>query len=493
MPRLVDSPTPLALGNHVSPANRLRSRAPIHALALLIVAGGACSNAGGAPANGATASDSARHAFVAVDTTRRFQRIVGWEAVAQAAQELPEYPRFRDTLMALAADELGLNRIRLEVRSGMESRRDYEAERATNPDVAKVWACVRYATENDNTDPLVIDTGGFKFSGMSRAVEHVVLPLKRRLEARGERLYVNVTYVAFVSKLCPGYSYHHDDNSEEYAEFALATFQFLRDRYGLVPDAWELVLEPDPKIWSGERLGHALVATKRRLNANGFFPDFIGPSTVHADMALPMLEQMLRVPGARQALSELSYHRYGALGTRPGELRAIGQRAAQLGLRTSMLEHIGSDYQNLHADLELANVSAWSQYTLAYTGGDNGGHYYRVELDDGDPRVEIGRRSIFLAQYFRHIRRDAVRVGVTSENASVHPLAFVNADGSRVVVLKADGPASVSIGGLPAGRYAVSATLERGPRPPSDEVRVTLGQFVNLRIAGRGVLTIAGR
>jgi hypothetical protein len=140
----------------------------------------------------------------------------------------------------------------------------------------------------------------------------------------------------------------------------------------------------------------------------------------------------------------------------------------------------------------MANVSAWSQYTLAYTGGDNGGHYFRIELDGGAPLVEIGRRTTFLAQYFRHVRRGAVRVGARSANSSVHPLGFVNADGTRVVVVKADGPASISVAGLTPGRYAITAALERGPRPMAEEVDVGEGQFLNVRVAGRGVATIAG-
>jgi hypothetical protein len=476
----------------VSPATRHLIPASAILLAL-IASASACAIAETSPAFRATATDSALHPLVTLDTTERHQTINGWEAVAQAGHELPEYPRFRDTLMALAANEVGIDRVRLEVRSGMENPRDYEAERGRNPDVAKQWACTRYATENDNADPFVIDTAGFKFGGMAPAVERVVLPLARRLEARGERLHLNVTYVAFVSNMCPGYTYHHDKDAEEYAEFALAVFQHLRDRYGLVPDSWELVLEPDPSIWTGEKLGRALVATSRRLRANGFSPEFVGPSTVKADMALPLLDAMLAVPGARQALTEISYHRYGLLAPRAPVLRAIGERGTALGLRTSMLEHIGSGYENLHADLELANVSAWSQYTLAYTGGDNGGHYFRIELGGGTPVVETGRRTMFLAQYFRHVRRGAVRVGAASANSSVHPLGFLNANGSRVVVVKADGPASISVAGLAPGRYEVTAALERGPRPPAEEVDVAPGQYLNARIAHRGVLTVVGR
>ena len=47
----------------------------------------------------------------------------GWEVTAQAGHESPAYPLYRDTLLALAANDLGVNRLRLEVRSGVENTR----------------------------------------------------------------------------------------------------------------------------------------------------------------------------------------------------------------------------------------------------------------------------------------------------------------------------------------------------------------------------------
>ena len=47
-------------------------------------------------------------------------------------------------------------------------------------------------------------------------------------------------------------------------------------------------------------------------------------------------------------------------------MQAIASRAVQYGIDTSMLEHIGSGYQDLHKDLTLGRNSAWQQYTLAF-------------------------------------------------------------------------------------------------------------------------------
>ena len=41
-----------------------------------------------------------------------------------------------------------------------------------------------------------------------------------------------------------------------------------------------------------------------------------------------------------------------------------------------MLEHIESDYHDLHEDLRLGQNSSWQQFTLAYCVSDNGAQYY---------------------------------------------------------------------------------------------------------------------
>src|SRR5262245_4650891 len=179
-----------------------------------------------------------------LDAARRGQVMSGWEAVAQAGQELPEFPAFERQLFDLAVNDLGINRVRLEVRSGIEQRRDTWREHLSGALDAKAWRAIRYATVNDNHDPFTIDWSGFQFGGVDDRVRRVVLPMKDRLAARGEALFVNATYVAFTRQIGTGFGYAHE-NPEEYAEFVLATYLHLQQTFGWVPDAWNVILEPD--------------------------------------------------------------------------------------------------------------------------------------------------------------------------------------------------------------------------------------------------------
>jgi hypothetical protein len=426
--------------------------------------------------------------IVSLDASTRYQTISGWEATAQAGQSIPAFSQVSNALYDMAVNDLGITRVRLEVYSGAENDRDYWSETEKIGANNQLWVCTRYSTINDNSDPFVINSSGFHFAQLEDPINKVVKPIKQRVEARGDRFHLNVTYVAFVDNLCSGRTYIHNQNPEEYAEFVLATYQHLRTRHNLTPDSWELVLEPSTNRWSGTSLGQAAVAAANRLRANGFTPRFVAPSFANLSNTFPFFDQMVGVNGFTQAASELSYHRYGGASTT--QLQGVASRAGQLGISTSMLEHIGSDYNNLHTDLTVANVSSWQQFALAYNEPDDGSKYIRIDdSNPSQPRVVLTSRARFLRQYFRYIRPGAVRIRTTSADGAFNPVAFINANNGYVVVIKASRGGPVSLQGLPAGTYGVSYALsdrsESGP-----DVQIGTGRTLNASIPAQGVLTV---
>lgn len=431
--------------------------------------------------------------MVTLDAGTAYQTITGWEATAESGEsDAPSFPLYRDTLFAQAAD-LGINRFRLQIQSGVENSRDYYSESQEGRIDGATWRCVRYATVNDNADPSTINWSGFHFTKIDEIVEKVVLPYRARLQASGRKLFINLNYVAFATQ-CPNTPYIHHA-PEEYAEFILATSIHLRDKYNLVPDAWEVILEPDNTsvYWPGRAIGEAIVATARRLESAGFQPRFIGPSTTRAGNAIGYLNGMLSVPGAQKYLAEFSYHRYD--NPSPSVIQAIGDRGAQAGIATAMLEHIGSGYEDLHEDLKLARNTAWQQFTLAYpASADRGATYFPVQGgSSAAPTVEPGSRTKFLRQYFRFIRPGARRIGAQSDNAAVDPLAFINPDGNYVIVVKTTGQQTFDIAGLPAGVYGVSYTTSSQAGVDAPEVNLAAGARLRTRIPDRGVITIFRR
>jgi hypothetical protein len=418
------------------------------------------------------------------------QTMRGWEATAQAGQEecnQVAFAAYRDPVYDRLINELGINRLRVELRSGAENPVDYFADMLAGRIPRTEWRQNRYLSINDNGDPASVNAAGFHFSELDHTIINVVEPLRARLAARSEQLYVNLNILdGFNNVLLK-------DSPAEYAEFVLAAFQHIQSQYGWTPDAVELVLEPDNNQWTGTKMGHALVATGDRLAAAGYRPDFIAPSTANMANAITWFDALVAVPGAAQYLTDLAYHRYGGVST--GNLQTLQARAQAYGLRTSMLEHIGSGYQDLHQDLTLGRNSAWQQFILAWCGTqDNGGFHYPIDISTPTaPQILLGSRTRYLQQYFRDVRFGAVRHEATSTTSTFEPLAFRNPTGRWVVVVKANTGGSFSVAGLPAGTYHLTYTTASALRTALPDATISTGQPVIASIPATGVLTIAAQ
>ena len=109
--------------------------------------------------------------LIAVDSAVTYQTMRGWEVTDYIADPCdPAFPALRDMPIPLAVDDIGINRVRLEVRSGVENSYDYYADWAASgcpeppdPDYT-TWRQNRYATVDDNGDANTIHRGGVNFT-----------------------------------------------------------------------------------------------------------------------------------------------------------------------------------------------------------------------------------------------------------------------------------------------------------------------------------------
>lgn len=430
---------------------------------------------------------------ITVDPGTTYQTISGWEAVAFALDPgNPAFPNFRDTLFDLAVNDLGINRVRLEIRSGVENNNDNWSDYQAGNIEYQTWRSRRYATVNDNADPHTIDWAGFHFSEMDDAIERIVNPLRAVCQVSGEPLVVNINYVAFTAQITDGH-YLHDD-AAEYAEFVLATYLHCRNKYGWVPDYWEVILEPDNvSQWSGGLIGEAIVAAAQRLRDNGFEPAFIAPSNTNMSNAIGYFDEMIAVPGVLPVLRELSYHRYGGVSVE--NLRTIATRAGQYGVGTSMLEWWsgGNGYATLHEDLKIGNNTAWQQGVI---GGGLNSNMALYEIDDSDPahpQVLLADKTRFLRQYYKFVRPGAIRIEAVSREDPLDPLAFINKDGGYVVVVKCEAAGDFTIGGLAGGTYGIKYTTAGEYDVDLPDQTIGFGKPVVASIPAAGVLTVCAR
>ena len=228
------------------------------------------------------------------------------------------------------------------------------------------------------------------------------------------------------------------------------------------------------------------------MHAAGFFPDFVGPTASGVVASTQYFDQMMLIPGVAQNLNEISYHRFGQ--TLPSDLTTIAQRGATNHMRTAMLEHGGSGHDHLHEDLTLANVSAWQQFGLAFCGtNDTGGMYFLVsgaKVGENNPVVNTAHMTKYLRQYFRYVALRAVRIGAASTDSRFAPVAFRNANGKHVVVVKASAGGTFTVGGLLPGTYGIDYTTSADYMKPLPDVTITGAQSITTTIPDSGVLTI---
>jgi len=423
---------------------------------------------------------------VVVNLAVRHQTMTGWQANEQAGHYEPGWAQWRDEVLDRATAD-GINRIRVDVRSGWENPRDSFSEWLSGSITDSEWRCRRYATVNDNTNPGVIDMSRFSFGELDTAMVRVVVPFRQRLQARGEVLGLTMTYVAFTSQTCGGGEYHHTEPAE-YAEFAVAVMNHLRDRFGVVPDTWEVINEPDNTVgvWSVARIQAALIALDSRLTQAGYQTAIIAPSYSSAAQALNSAQTLLASPAAG-VIDQIGYHRYD--GPNEATVHALGNAAAARGISTAMTEHIASGFDDLITDVTIGRASSWEQFSLAFPGTDNGAHYYYI----AGSTVVTGERTKYLRHYFRHVRRGAVRVDATSISPEIVPVAFRNTNGRVAVVMKYNSAGRYTVGGLPPGRYGIGFESEATSDGTLPDVTVSSDGVATLELQSRGVVVIYGR
>jgi hypothetical protein len=425
--------------------------------------------------------------------------MTGWEVTVYVTQFGkaqnrfdPTWHQFQDQILDTLVNDIGVNRVRLELRSNAENSTPYWAQFESGAISQKDLQRHFYHKVNDNNDPFSADPAGFHFDEVDYQVERVLLPMAKRLKAKGEKLYVNLCFVDF-DKGKNQTPYNHAQNPEEYAELVTQAFIHLKSKYGIVPDGLEVILEPDHTArWkhSGRSLGEAAAATMKRLTPLGFKPELILPSTKRADLAVKLFEEALQVPGVRQYVGAISYHRYAR--ATPEVVSGIAATAKRYGVRTEMLELVKGNSYHLHQDVENANASAWQSFGIATWAPDDGkprrGALVYVDKQTGETTPSHqGRR---LMQYMRYIRGGAVRIGATVQEPKFFTVAFENKDGGQVVVVRAETKGPIVIHGLDKNRYAATFANWKSGGNPAKVTQNAADGAVTVQMPAKGIVSV---
>jgi len=419
----------------------------------------------------------------------------GFEAVVQAGQELnastdayeypsSTFPNYEDALRSAMRNDVGINRLRLEVYLSDETTDAYTSDG-------------HRTAINDNADPDVINVSGFGTQRIDRQMVDVVIPYRDYLAAQGETLFINLCLVDFRNA-----GFQAEDTPAEYAEFVFFWVDYISDTYGITVDSIEAILEPDTGQNSGEwtpaKIANAVVAARSRLEANGYagipwvLPSNTDGTTVEADYATMKSTQATIATIA----DEISYHRY----TSPNntQLASLRDDAEADGNCIAMLEWIGASISTLWDDIETGRGCAWEQFATAYPWSgqsDDGSQYFIVNRSTW--AVTLGTRTQYLQAFSKYVRIGCVFKSVTNSNSNFRGLPCTNTNGAVVVPVRALTNGTVNVTGLPNGTYARCVTIGNGTSAPSsfnscdsNVVVTSPSDNVALTFSGAGVGTV---
>jgi hypothetical protein len=136
--------------------------------------------------------------------------------------------------------------------------------------------------------------------------------------------------------------------------------------------------------------------------------------------------------------------------------------------------------------------SAWEQGVIGGPGDPaTSSALYAVDDSDPDhPVIHITNMTKFTRQYFKFIRRGAVRIEAASNFGSLAPLAFINTGGCAVVVVKAGEGATFSIHDLPEGQYGIKYTTASQYDIDLADALLGSGEVLTTSIPAAGVITV---
>ncbi len=370
--------------------------------------------------------------------------------------------RMHDALV----DEIGITRMRIEVGPQVEQK-------------------------NDNGDPLRTDAKAYRFAWQDDQIERHVLPLKKRIEARGERMTLYVSY-DLRSKLTPAFLLE----PEEYAEMAVAFLAHAKERYGIEPDYWSVLNEPgNDRPGDPELCANLTAATGRRIADAGFRTRMSGPECVTVAQAARFLKGMEGAPGALDRFAQITYHLYHGGAEDVAARNAVREWARKLKVTAAQTEWMeGRDLdvaRHIHLCLTEADAVAWDRF-----GADLFFALpYRELLDPASDAKEppLSSTAWHIRQFSRYIRPGAVRIALSGGTESVKGVAFLDKRPVLVLLNTSDEPQAVTIDGLPPGTYGASFTSREAHGRKLPDVAVTEDGGLALSLAPRSVTTLFGR
>ncbi|HUT33239.1 MAG TPA: hypothetical protein VNE39_07160 [Planctomycetota bacterium] len=411
---------------------------------------------------------AASAATVTVDTSARHQAIIGWGGTASKA-EAPD--AVRDQVLDALVNDLGLTGQRLEPPGG------------NRPE------CRRWEFDNDDADPRHIRWEAFATEALDRRVAAAVAPFRKLVEARGEPYYLYVSPSFFDGGSSGSAPPWLLNNPDEYAEYAIACLLHLKNKHGIVANAWSVCNEAgNNNAFNPQVMARMIRALGPRLAAEGLPTKIQFSEGVNSGVTWRYIQAVKDSPDVWKHIGMLSYHLYGDRTKRP----LIRDLARERKLPTAQTEFMGTRVDDLYDDLTEGGVSYWEHYVLCGHGNQvHNGCYLAVRLD-GTSFLRYGQYWKF-RQVMHYVRPGAVRVEARCDGTPLRALAFLAGEKATAVLLntaKGAQPQSVAVAALPQGSYGTCRAVGNRPYQELGVRKVDASGRLDVDVPADAVLTI---
>lgn len=364
---------------------------------------------------------------VSIDTTATYQSILGWGIPLFIERQDRIGELIQDKMLDLFVNHMGCNAYRWEI-----YRRDWEDY------------------QNDNENPDNIDWKFFKSDFCDKRAEQVGLPMKKMVEARGEKF---ITY-ASSSFFMEG----HDGTVPEWmlqspaelTEWLLAHLVYMKEKYGIEVDQICIVNEPDNHSrFTATNVGNAVKYLGPKLKQAGLKTTIMFPEHAMVSGALDYIEQWKEDPEVMDYISVFGYHLYFDTAYLTAEKKEILKIANSKNIPTAQTEFMGANFEILYDDLTSGGCSYW----YIYLDRDY------LSFNSSRTSMELKQNYWDIRQVIKYVKQGSYRTGAMTDNPQNTKVLAFKKNGQVVAVCNnssVDKELNFEVTGLPSGSYAVN-------------------------------------
>jgi hypothetical protein len=288
---------------------------------------------------------------------------------------------------------------------------------------------------------------------------------------------------------------------KEYAEMAVATLTHLKEFHNLEPDYWTVLNEPgNHRPGNPELVAQLIAQTGENIKRAGFRTRMSGPEVVTPKQITAYMKALNNTTGALEQLGQLTYHLYwDHMNVKNrNEIRDWANKLGITAAQTEWLEGKGLKVvEVLYLDMVEANASVWEQYGLFGRfnkyNRDGGGDYFVINHDFSDYYMNIN--AWYLRHFMKYVRPGDIRIGISSSNPKIKPVAFLKSDGTQTIIVinSSRQEKDIQIKNLLHETYNIILTDSNRIGQTMPQQQIDDGEYLTFTIPGRGIVTFQSK